>query len=62
MKAVAGRSQREDDRELWKQVNRLVEIRNNVAHRGHMATSDEADECLGAAVRAFRWLDRRDNI
>lgn len=59
MKAVAGRSLREDDRDLWKQVNRLFEVRNEVAHRGRFPTTSEAGECLSAAVRVFRWLDRR---
>lgn len=58
MKAVAGRSLREDNRPLWKQVNRLFEIRNRVVHRGHVPSDSEADESLDAAILAFRWLDR----
>jgi hypothetical protein len=58
MLAVAGRSLHQDDRELWKAVQKLFETRNRVAHSGHVPSQEEADESLDAALKAFRWLDQ----
>lgn len=57
MKAISGRSLRDDDRALRKNVEQLFRTRNDIAHRGRAPTDDEGMECLRAAVRAFRWLD-----
>jgi hypothetical protein len=55
--AVTGVSLRNNDRELWNQVNRLFKIRNDIAHRGYTPTAEEALECLQTATQAFRWLN-----
>jgi hypothetical protein len=57
MAAVAGVSLREADRELWKRVSRVFEIRNDIAHRGYTPTAEEALESLQTATQAFRWLN-----
>lgn len=54
--AVVGRSLFEDDRELWKQVDKLFTLRNRVAHRGHTPSEDEARKAVEAAVALFSWL------
>jgi hypothetical protein len=62
MAAVAGVSLRDFDRDLWKQVQRLFETRNKIAHRGYVPTGDEALDCLRAATRVFNWLDALHRI
>lgn len=65
LKAVCGRSLREDDRELYKRINELFEIRNAIVHRGGTSqyTPDEGDiakwtNYLRHARSAFEYLER----
>jgi hypothetical protein len=57
MRTAQGRSLRDADKELFKSVVRLFEVRNAVAHRGEWPDVEEAKDLVRAAVRAFRWLD-----
>jgi hypothetical protein len=61
MMAAQGRSLRDDDRELFKRISRLFEVRNRVAHRGEWPATDEARELVRSARRAFEWLDRSND-
>jgi hypothetical protein len=56
LKAVAGVSLREADRELWKPATALFERRNALAHRGVMPSDDDALDSIRTAVALFRWL------
>jgi hypothetical protein len=55
-KVVFGRSLREYDPDLWKEIVRLFEVRNAVAHRGDEPTIDEARRLVWASRRALHWL------
>jgi len=55
--AALGRSLRSDDRELYKRVVRLFEVRNRIAHYGEAPEPTEGADCIGAARGAFTWLD-----
>lgn len=64
LKAVCGRSLREDDRELYKRINELFEIRNAIVHRGGTCqyTPAEGDivkwsSYLRHARSAFEYLE-----
>jgi hypothetical protein len=58
LKAVCGRSLREDDPGLFKAVTRLYEVRNKIAHRGRSVHPDgELWTHVMTAVGAFAYLD-----
>jgi len=57
MAAALGRSLKSDDREMYKDINRLFEIRNGIAHRGEKPEENEARRVVLAARKVFRWLD-----
>jgi hypothetical protein len=57
--AITGCSLFKDDRQLWNGIERLFQVRNRVAHRGHVASAKEAQEGVAAAVRLFAWLSER---
>jgi hypothetical protein len=64
MKATFGRSLREDDKQLFKDVtdqtntkSGLFPLRNRVAHHGYEPTLAEAQEAVLIAFRLFLWLD-----
>jgi len=57
MQAVCGRSLRTDDRELFKEVDLLFQLRNEVAHHGRRPTADRGARAVQAAGGAFAWLD-----
>ncbi len=54
--AVLGRSLKADDQELWKQVDRLFQIRNVVAHGGSAPSVADAKALSWASRRAIHWL------
>jgi hypothetical protein len=56
-KASVGRSLRDDDKELFKAIIRLFEVRNSIAHRADAPSAEAAAELVRAAMRAFEWLD-----
>ena len=56
MAAVAGRSLRREKKELFKGVERLFRVRNQVAHRGHVPSENEARELVEVARQTFMWL------
>ncbi len=58
LKAVAGHSLRDSDRELWKRITKLYERRNAIAHRGERLNRQEAGDSVAAAKAAFDWLDK----
>lgn len=55
--AALGRSLRTDHREVYKDVCRLFELRNRIAHRGEKPDDTEASRVVLAARQVFRWLD-----
>lgn len=55
--AVDGRSLRLQDKELYKRLGAVFEIRNKIAHHGYEPTLDEARQVVGAAMEVFEWLD-----
>lgn len=57
MGLVAGRSLKDSDRELWKGVERLFQTRNHIAHRGNVASLEDAKALVSAARQATNWLD-----
>jgi hypothetical protein len=60
LKAVAGVSLRDEDRELYKAVDGLFVHRNRFAHRGDLTLDkDLIRKDLQAARRAFDWLDQK---
>jgi hypothetical protein len=57
-KAVAGRSLREEDADLYKAVVRLFETRNKIAHgKGVQPGEEEMRAGIRAAAQAFGWID-----
>jgi hypothetical protein len=59
MKASQGRSLRDADSKLFKEVTELFQLRNLVAHQGKPPTVEEARRLVGVAKRVFRWLDEK---
>jgi len=57
MEASASRSLRREESELYKAVERLFRLRNDVAHRGQGPSEADAREAVRAASRAIRWLN-----
>lgn len=57
MKAAQGRSLREDDRELFKRLGKLFEIRNSIAHAGATPDLESARDAVRAAREAIRWVE-----
>ena len=57
IRTAQGRSLREADKDLFRSVVRLFEVRNGVAHRGEWPDVEEARDLVRAARRTFRWLD-----
>lgn len=57
MWTAQGPSLREADKDLFRSVVRLFEVRNGVAHRGEWPDVEEAKDLVRTARRAFRWLD-----
>ena len=57
MAAALGRSLKADDREMYRSICKLFEIRNGIAHRGEEPERNEARRVLLAARQVFRWLD-----
>jgi hypothetical protein len=57
MKILTGTSLHRDDPALFKQVEKLIQTRNRLAHRGEVPDSKTTTECVRAAFGAFRWLD-----
>lgn len=56
LRLVTGHSLRDDDRELWKQVNSLFQERNRIAHRGARMDGETARMLVDSAVQATEWL------
>jgi hypothetical protein len=57
-KIILGSSLREADPELWKHLEKLIQRRNGLAHKGKIPSSDEITEDVTTAVRLFEWLDQ----
>jgi hypothetical protein len=57
IKRVQGRSLREEDKPLFREICELFEARNAVAHRAELPTVEESQRLVRAARRAFQWLD-----
>jgi hypothetical protein len=57
MLTAHGRSLRTDDKDLFKKVIRLFEVRNALAHRGERPDAEEFRDLVRAARQAFNWLD-----
>ena len=55
-KVVAGRSLREENKTLYNQVDKLIQTRNAIAHRGEFPSEHVATECVRAGFGAFRWM------
>lgn len=57
MLATLGRSLRQDDRQLFRDIETLYRVRNRIAHGGHMPDEAETGRVVRAARRCFTWLD-----
>lgn len=57
--AVGGKSLKEYDGRLAKAVGELINLRNDVAHRGKTPKDDDAVKAVKAAEDAFAWLKTR---
>ena len=57
MLATLGRSLSQDDNKLFKDVERLYKVRNDIAHHGIMPDATDADRVVRATRRCFIWLD-----
>jgi hypothetical protein len=56
-RAVLGRSLRDDNQKLWKQLDQLFQARNKMAHVADRPSLDTARELVFAAKQAIEWLD-----
>ena len=56
MKAVLGHSLRDEQREIYQQVDRLFQVRNEIAHKGTIPSSKDASDLVDNARAAFAWL------
>ncbi len=56
-KAVAGRSLRDENRDLFKKLVSLFEMRNKLAHRGTVLTESESADHVRTAIAVFGWLE-----
>jgi hypothetical protein len=58
-KAVIGKSlkDKDDDRDLWRTLVRLFEVRNRMAHVADGPSIEEARRLIRAARQAIEWLD-----
>jgi hypothetical protein len=58
MKAISGRSLKEDNKMLYRDVVLLYENRNKIAHRGGsgLSTEDVLREHIASAGKVFDWL------
>jgi hypothetical protein len=56
-KAVLGKSLKDDDRNLWKDIVNLFELRNRMAHVADRPSLERVKELTVAARRAMDWLD-----
>jgi hypothetical protein len=54
--SVVGRSLRDEDRDLYRRVNMLFEMRNAIAHRGAVPDATNARDLIAAAGDAMHWL------
>ena len=57
MLATLGRSLRQDDRQLFRDIEALYTVRNRIAHGGLMPDEAETGRVVRAARRCFTWLD-----
>lgn len=57
MLATLRRSLRQDDRQLFRDIEALYTVRNRIAHGGLMPDEAEAGRVVRAARRCFVWLD-----
>ena len=57
MAAAIGRSLKAHDNQMYKDVGRLFEVRNRIAHRGEQPEQSEARRVVLAAKQVFRWRD-----
>jgi hypothetical protein len=57
MLATLGRSLRRDDRQLFRDIEHLYTVRNNIAHRGAVPSEADAGRAVRGARRCFVWLD-----
>ncbi|MFN7937451.1 MAG: hypothetical protein U0R19_29255 [Bryobacteraceae bacterium] len=57
MMALMGRSLRLEDRDLYKRVDRLYQLRNRIAHVGEIPCEATTREAIDTARSAFEWLN-----
>lgn len=55
--AALSRSLRTERPELFKDISKLFEVRNRIAHKGEKPHEPEARKVVLASRQAFRWLD-----
>jgi hypothetical protein len=53
---VLGRSLKDEDNALWKQVVRLFELRNEMAHEANEPSRSDVGPLVAASYRVFEWL------
>ncbi|MBC3843400.1 hypothetical protein GXW82_33790 [Streptacidiphilus sp. 4-A2] len=58
IRAVAGKSMKDDERELYKLVVKLFEDRNVIAHRGESPPMDVVRNHVQTAELAFAWINQ----
>ena len=57
MKAALARSLQEDDRDLYRAVEKLFRTRNDIAHRGRFPKVEDAREAVVTASKVVAWLE-----
>jgi hypothetical protein len=57
MNAALGRSLRAERQEVYKDITKLFEVRNRIAHRGEKPDDEDARRVVLAGREVFRWLD-----
>jgi hypothetical protein len=57
MNAALGRSLRAERHDIYKDITKLFEVRNGIAHRGERPGDDDGRRVVYAAREVFRWLD-----
>lgn len=60
LKAICGKSLRDEDRSLYNEIDLLFQDRNRIAHRGGIRVSSDniLRNHIASAKSAFEWLDK----
>jgi hypothetical protein len=59
---LLGKSLKDDDHELWKQLDSLFYLRNQMAHVADEPSLGRVKDMVVAARRAIEWLDAKTSF